>query len=137
MRKGIYDKRIFFPWERRGSLVRRLGLARVWPFVGAGLVLALVIAIAYRERQATGVRRTRAILAEVSYAVDRYRAEHDGQCPRRFSELEPYRREHGAPADAWGNVIRLTCPSPRGDFPYRLSSDGPDGLPGGLDRIEN
>jgi general secretion pathway protein G len=137
MQRASYDKRIFFPWERRGSFVRRLGLARVWPFVGVGVLLALVLAIAVRERRATGIRRTRAILVGLGDAVDRYRAGHSGQCPRKFSELEPYRRERGAPLDAWGNVVRLTCPSPRGDFPYRLSSDGPDGVPGGLDRIEN
>lgn len=136
MRSRSQEQRIFFPWERRGGFVRRWGLGRARPFIGASLVVLLFASIAFRERRAAGVRRTRVVIQEVAAAVDRYRAEHDGQCPRKFAQLEPYRKERGAPRDAWGNVLRLTCPSPRGDMPYRLSSDGPDGLPGGLDRIE-
>ena len=38
--------------------------------------------------------------------------------------------------DAWGRPLRLLCPgfaNPRG---YDLMSDGPDGVLGGLDRVE-
>jgi hypothetical protein len=136
MRKRYQEERIFFPWERRGGLVRRFGLGRARPFVLASLALCLVAGIAYRERRATGIRRTRAVMAEAADAVDRYRSDHDGQCPRKFAQLEPYRKQPGPPRDAWGSVLRLTCPAPRGDLPYLLSSDGPDMLPGGLDRIE-
>jgi Type II secretion system (T2SS), protein G len=136
MRKRSQEERIFFPWERRGGLIRRFGLGRARPFMWATLVACVLVAIAYRERRAAGIRRTRAVIEEVSSAVDRYRADHDGQCPRKFAQLEPYRKEQGSPRDAWGNVLRLTCPSPRGDLPYRISSDGPDSKPGGLDRVE-
>ncbi len=135
IRRGS-EKRIFFPWERRGSLVRRLGVRRARPFVWALFGVLLVVAIGVRERRAAGVRRTKAIMHDVRSALDRYLAANDGQCPRRFSQLEKYGRVRGIPKDAWGNPLRLTCPAPRGDLPYALSSDGPDGHWGGLDRIE-
>lgn len=128
--------RVFFPWERTGGFVRRLALHRARPFAWAALGLAVVLLIGLRERRSAGVRRTRAVMAEVRSALDHYLAEHDGQCPRRFAQLGAYGRFKDVPRDAWGNPLRLTCPAPRGDLPYQLSSDGPDGRPGGLDRIE-
>jgi hypothetical protein len=135
-RRRSSDKRIFFPWEQRGSLVRRLGLRRARPFAWGLLGLALLGAIAVRERRASGERRTKALMADVRSSLDRYLAANQGRCPKRFEELERFGRVRGVPRDAWGNPLRLTCPSPRGDLPYALSSDGPDGLWGGLDRIE-
>lgn len=116
--------------------MRRLGLRRARPFVvGAGALL-LIVFVALRERRATGERRTRAVMHDVRAALDQYLAEHDSQCPRKFAQLERYAHFKDVPRDAWGNPLRLTCPSPRDDLPYLLSSDGADGLPGGLDRIE-
>ncbi len=135
-RKRTLEKRIFFPWERRGGLIRRLGLQRARPFAAVAVVLGLVVVIGVRERRAAGERRTRAIMGDVRVALDSYLAHNDGQCPTKFDQLEPYAHFKGVPRDAWGNPLRLTCPSPRGDLPYLLSSDGPDGLAGGLDRIE-
>jgi hypothetical protein len=134
-RRGA-DKRIFFPWEQRGSLVRRLGLRRVWPFAWGALCIALLVVIGLRERRASGVRQTRATLAEVKGALDRYLASNDGRCPSRFEDLEPFGKRKGVPHDAWGSPLRLVCPAPRGDLPYQLSSDGPDRVFGGLDRVE-
>ena len=57
MRKRNQDKRIFFPWERRGSLARRLGLQRARPFVWIGGLLCVLIVIGVRERRAAGERR--------------------------------------------------------------------------------
>jgi hypothetical protein len=130
------QNRVFFPWERTGGLVRRLALHRARPFAWGALGLLLVVIIGLRERETAGQRRTRAIMADVGAALDRYLAEHDGQCPQKFAQLLPYAHFKDVPRDAWGNPLRLTCPSPRGDLPYQLSSDGPDGKPGGLDRIE-
>jgi hypothetical protein len=134
-RRGT-DKRIFFPWEQRGSLVRRLGLRRARPFAWAALAVVLLVVIGVRERRASGVRQTRAVMTEVRGALDRYLASNEGQCPRKFQELEAFARFKGVPRDAWGNPLRLTCPAPRGDLPYLLSSDGPDRVFGGLDRVE-
>lgn len=116
--------------------MRRLALHRARPFVWAALAIGLIVLLGLRERRTAGERRTRATMSGVAHALDRYLAEHDGQCPRRFAELAPYAHFETVPRDAWGNPLRLTCPSPRGDLPYLLSSDGPDGKPGGLDRIE-
>jgi hypothetical protein len=128
--------RVFFPWERTGGFVRRLGLHRARPFLWVVVAVTLVVVIGLREREAAGKRRTRAILRDVSAALDRYLAEHDGQCPRRFAQLAPYAGFTDVPRDAWGSPLRLTCPSPQGGLAYLLSSDGPDRRPGGLDRIE-
>lgn len=134
--KRFIEQRVFFPWERRGSLIRRLGLRRARPFAWVALFGFLLTVIAIRERREAGERRTRALMQEVRVALDGYLADHDGQCPRRFEQLERYAHFKGVPRDAWGNPLRLRCPAPRGDLPYLLSSDGPDGVVGGLDRIE-
>ena len=82
--------RVFFPWERTGGLVRRLALHRARPFVWAALAIGLIVLLGLRERRLAGERRTRATMSDVSRALDRYLAEHEGQCPRRFAELAPY-----------------------------------------------
>lgn len=136
VRRRNVEKRIFFPWEQRGSLVRRLGLRRARPFAWGGLAVLVLVVVTLQERRAAGVRRTQAIMGDVRNALDRYLAANDGRCPTRFADLERFGHFTGIPRDAWGNPLRLTCPSPRGDLPYQLSSDGPDGEWGGLDRIE-
>ena len=129
------EKRSLFPWERRGGLLRRLGLYRLRPLIGLGLLLALVVLVAVRERRHSGIRRTRALLLDVREAVDAYRADHKGQCPESFAGLSDYGPIEGTPLDAWGQPLTLICSARPGE-PYRLISAGPDGLPGGLDRIE-
>jgi general secretion pathway protein G len=49
--------------------------------------------------------------------------------------LDEYGGPEGAPRDAWERPLRIQCPG-RDRARYDLFSDGPDGLPGGLDRIE-
>jgi general secretion pathway protein G len=135
-RRRSAESRIFFPWEQRGSLVRRLGLRRVRPVVVGALLLAAIVVVGLRERRGAGVRKTRATIAAVSGALNEYLAENDQRCPQRFSDLRKHWSGPELPLDAWGRPLRLTCPSPRGDMPFLLSSDGPDRLAGGLDRIE-
>lgn len=130
------DSRILFPWEQQGNIVRRLGFRRVRPVVFVTVLASAVMLVVVRERRDSGVRRTRATLSQVSHALDRYLADNQGRCPTSFSELTRYHNTGTVAVDAWGNSLRLTCPSPRGDLPYLLSSDGPDGRAGGLDRIE-
>ncbi|HKQ68931.1 MAG TPA: type II secretion system protein GspG [Polyangiaceae bacterium] len=127
---------IYLPWERRGGFVRRLGLARARPFAVGLVVLGVVVLFGVRERQRTGERATRAALLVVRRAVDSYRADHDGKCPRQLEEVERAGYLTDLPDDAWGRPLRLACPSRREGVAYDLSSDGPDGEPGGLDRIE-
>jgi general secretion pathway protein G len=130
------ESRSFFPWERRGGFFRRLGLDRLRPLLGAGLVFGLFGLVLVRERTQAGVRRTRAVLLDVRQAVDAYLADHGGQCPGDFAALAAYAPVKGIPRDAWGQPLTLICPSSEPGEPYQLMSAGPDGIAGGLDRIE-
>jgi general secretion pathway protein G len=130
------ERRSFFPWERRGGLFRRLGLYRLRPLLGVALVAALLGWVVVRERDAAGVRRTRSILTDVREAIDAYLADHSGQCPENFAALSDYAAFHGVPRDAWGQPLTLICPGSDPGEAYVLMSAGPDGIAGGLDRIE-
>jgi general secretion pathway protein G len=137
MRKSrASDKRIFFPWEGRGGLIRRLRLGRVRPVLLAFVAIAFVVAVGIRERRRAGVRQTQATLLGVRQAVDAYMAEHDGGCPAELTTVADYGNFKEVPRDAWGRPLRLVCPGRREGSAYELMSDGPDGKPAGLDRIE-
>ncbi len=116
--------------------MRRLGLGRVRPIVFGLLLLGLLIWVGARERTRAGVRQTRATLLDVRGAVDGYMADHEGGCPADLAAVLPYSRFEAPPRDAWGRPFRLICPGKREGVAYELMSDGPDGRPGGLDRIE-
>jgi len=130
------ESRSFFPWERRGGLFRRLGLDRLRPLLGAALLFGLFGLVLARERTEAGVRRTRAVLLDVRQAMDAYLADHAGQCPLDFTALAAYAPFKGIPRDAWGQPLTLICPGSEPGEPYQLMSAGPDGIVGGLDRIE-
>jgi general secretion pathway protein G len=135
-RRRTRERTIFLPWERQGSLLRRLGLSRVRPFLGLLFGVLLLGALWAREQHRTASRATRATLLVARRAVDAYRAD-KGECPRSGLEgVVAAGYLPSLPRDAWGHPIRLTCPSRRAGGAYDLSSDGPDGEPGGLDRIE-
>ena len=135
------ERTIFLPWERRG-VFRALQLPRrratAW---GAVLVaIALIVLLDGRNRRARSVRITRATIEHTRAAIDAFRADHDGRCPRDLAELGAP-ADHGAyvdalPRDAWGAPLRLDCPSHVSAKAYDLVSDGPDRQPYGLDRIE-
>ena len=130
------EKHIFFPWERRGGILRRIRVDQLRPFLVLASILGVLFLIGMRERRASGIRRTRATLLRVRESVDSFMADHDGGCPSRgLSAIEEYGGTVAVPTDAWGKAIRLQCPG-RDRARYDLSSDGPDGVPGGLDRIE-
>ena len=135
-RRRATEQRIFFPWEGRGGLLRRLRLGRVRLLIGIGLVLAFFMVVAIRERSRSGIRQTRATLIDTRAAVDAYMAEHDGGCPQDLGAVVTYGTFREPPKDAWGRPLRLVCPGRREGSSYELMSDGPDGKPGGLDRIE-
>lgn len=130
------EKRSFFPWERRGGLIRRLGLYRLGPLLVALGLLGLLALIVVRERKQSGIRRTRAVLFDVRQALDAFLADHQGQCPESFAALTDYGPFKGTPRDAWGQPLTLICPGTEPGERYRLLSAGPDGIAGGLDRIE-
>jgi general secretion pathway protein G len=130
------ERRSFFPWERRGGLFRRLGLYRLGPLAFALCLVGLLVLVVLREREQAGIRRTRALLLDVRQAVDAYLADHKGQCPESFSALTDYGTFKATPEDAWGQPLTLICPGSEPGEAYRLISAGPDGIAGGLDRIE-
>jgi general secretion pathway protein G len=89
-----------------------------------------------REERLASIRATRASIGVAERTVASYRADHSGACPRDLSELvaSGYARE--VSVDAWGRPLRVICPGRRDPKGFEVSSDGPDGLPGGLDRVE-
>jgi len=127
---------IFFPWERRGGLRRLFGTGRLRPVVLVCSAVGFIILVGARERRQSGVRETRATLGSMRRAVDAYLAENQGSCPPQLDRVLEFSSFKQAPRDAWGNPLRLICPSRRSDERYELLSDGPDGKPGGLDRVE-
>ena len=135
-RRRTTERHIFFPWEKRGGFVRRLRFDQARPFLLVLSVAGLLVLVAVREREQSGVRRTRAVLLNARAVVDSYMADHDGGCPP--GGLEAMKGTDGfddTPKDAWGKPLRLDCPG-RDHSRYDLTSDGPDGKRGGLDRIE-
>ena len=104
--------------------------------LSVALLLAFVVLVGSRERRQSGVRQTRATLVSMRHAVDAYMAETDGGCPPSLDKVLDLSSFKKLPSDAWGNPLRLVCPARRSDERYELLSDGPDGKPGGLDRIE-
>jgi general secretion pathway protein G len=106
------------------------------PFLVVLAAAGVVAMVGMHERRAAGVRRTRATILNVRGAVDAYMSDHDGGCPApSLDGLANYTNFEIVPKDAWGKPLRLECPG--GDHArYDLSSDGPDGRPSGLDRIE-
>ena len=131
------DRRILFPWEGRGGVRRFIELGRVRP-IALGLAIAtLLVLIGMHEHREAGIRRTRATLLVVRPAIEAYMADHDGGCPPALSVLpEQYARFKEPPSDAWGHRLRLICPADARGLSYVLESGGPDGEPGGLDRIQ-
>jgi general secretion pathway protein G len=128
--------KILFPWESRGGLGRYLRLGKLRPFLILLAALGFVTLVAVRERRMAGERQTRATLSGARRAVEAYIADHDGGCPETLKAVSDYAHQDNVPHDAWGRPLRLVCPGRFENAPYELLSDGPDGEPGGLDRIE-
>jgi len=135
-RRFVGERRIWFPWERRGGLRSLLMLGRVGPVLVVLGVLGFIAALGVRERHRAGVRQTRATMIRVRRAIDAFRADNDGACPSGLDKLSAYGNFKEVPTDAWGHPLRFVCPAHREGDAYQLSSDGPDGEPGGLDRVE-
>ncbi len=134
-----FESRVFFPWERKRGLLGFVGRARAKIVLFAVAAVVAIVVIHRREEHAAGVRSTRASITSASRAVGSYRADHAGKCPTDLVEVvrSGYARE--LPHDAWGHPLRLECPSRRPaseHIDFDLSSDGPDGIYGGLDRVQ-
>lgn len=130
------ESRVFFPWERRRGLFGVVGRARARLVLAIVAGLLLVLWIRAREENAAGIRATRATITTTHRAVTAYRADHSGSCPREIGELVTGGYQQGLAVDAWGHPLRLTCPGRRDPRGFDIASDGPDGVPFGLDRVE-
>ena len=128
--------KVFFPWERRRGVFGILGRARVRLVVAGVVALLGFIWIRSREERAAGVRATRATITTAHDAIAAFRADHGGACPKELGELVASGYAAEVPIDAWGRPLRLTCPGRRDPRGFDLASDGPDGEPFGLDRVE-
>lgn len=135
-RKRSDEQRIFFPWEGSRGWRRFRLLGRARPALVVLSIVAFVVWVGMRERNAAGLRRTRAALLSLRAAIDTYMADHEFRCPPSLADVVPYGAFDKVPVDAWGRPFRFNCPARLGTARYELLSDGPDGLPGGLDRIE-
>ncbi len=130
------DRRIFFPWDGRGGVRRFLQMGRFLPLLGLVGFVFLGSFVVARERYRAGVRRTCVSLDLVRPAVHRYLLENNGACPSNLEDVAQFLARPELPRDGWGRPLRLVCPTVNENVPFVLMSDGPDGLAGGLDRIE-
>lgn len=136
VRRKAREQTIFFPWERPGTFIKRLGLSRARLLVAIAAFIGLFVLLGVRERRAIGVRLTRATIGVVAKGVDKYRADHEGKCPPDLADLKKDGYIAFDPVDAWGRPLRILCPGFTNARSYDLLSDGPDGAFGGLDRVE-
>jgi general secretion pathway protein G len=127
---------VFFPWERKRGVLGALSRARVRQILAVVAAIAFIILLRRREEHAAAVRATRATITTAEHAVAMYRADHSGDCPKAFADVVGGGYTRRVPIDAWGRPLRLVCPGRKDPAGFDVSSDGPDGLPGGLDRVE-
>ncbi len=127
---------VFFPWEKRSGVLGLVQRTRIRVVMLVLFVVAVIALIHRREEHDASVRATRASISTAFYAVQQYRADHSAACPRDLNELVSGGYSRDVPVDAWGRPLRLVCPGRRDPKGFDLSSDGPDGTPGGLDRVE-
>jgi general secretion pathway protein G len=130
------DPRVFFPWEKRRGLRSLVGRGRVGQVLTAAAAIAVAVLLYRRERHAADVRATHAEIGIAEGAVSLWRADHDRGCPGSMADLVSGGYLHEVPRDAWGRPLRVTCPGRRDPLGFDVTSDGPDGEPGGLDRVE-
>ena len=130
------QSRVFFPWERKRGLLGFVGRARARLVLGVLVVVTLIVVVRRREEHLAAVRATRAAITTTITAVAAYRADHAGRCPERLGELVAGGYARDVPVDAWGHTLRVDCPGRRDPAGFDVTSDGPDGEPGGLDRVE-
>jgi general secretion pathway protein G len=136
MRGRRDEPRVLFPWEQRRGPRALLGLGRARRVLVVLAVAAVFLLVRRRDRYASHVRATRATITMAVNAISAWRADHDRGCPGSLAELVSGGYLHRVPRDAWGRALRVTCPGRKDPRGFDVSSDGPDGEPGGLDRVE-
>jgi general secretion pathway protein G len=130
------EPRVFFPWEKRRGLRSLFGRGRVRQTVVVLGAASVFVLLHVRERHAAEVRATRAEITTADRAVSAWRADHDRACPGSVADLVSGGYLHQAPRDAWGHPLHVSCPGRRDPLGFDVTSDGPDGEPWGVDRVE-
>jgi general secretion pathway protein G len=131
------EPRVFFAWERRrGALALVGGRARAWQLVLLVAGAAAFALLSRLEARASDVRATRTTITATIRAISAWMADHDRACPSSLSDLVMGGYLSQVPRDAWGRPLRVTCPGRQDRRGFDVSSDGPDGEPGGLDRVQ-
>jgi general secretion pathway protein G len=128
------ESKVFFPWEKRRGLRSLLGRGRQALLVAA--VVGAFMLLRARGQHAAQVRATRATITATMSALAAWRADHERGCPATLADLVSGGYLHHVPRDAWSRPLRVTCPGRKDPRGFDVSSDGPDGEPGGLDRVE-
>ena len=101
-----------------------------------GTVFVLLVVVMRRESHASAVRATRATIGDAARAVTSFRAASGGKCPSGMEELVRAGYLLDIPLDGWDRPLRLVCPGRKDPKGFDVVSDGPDGEPFGLDRVE-
>jgi len=127
---------VFFPWERRRGLRSVFRGGRERKVLSLALGASLLAIFWHREHRAAEIRATRATITGAYGAVANWRADHDRGCPVSLAEVVSGGYLAELPRDAWGKALRVTCPGRKDPRGFDISSDGPDGEPAGLDRVE-
>jgi general secretion pathway protein G len=130
------ERRVFFPWEKRQGLGALLSRGRVRLALPALALVALFLILRARERHTGEVRATRVMITTTMKAISAWRSDHEHGCPATLADLVAGGYLHHVPRDAWGHPLRVACPGRKDPKGFEVSSDGPDGEPGGLDRVE-
>jgi general secretion pathway protein G len=131
-----HEPRVFFPWERRRGVRSLFMRARGRQ---ALLVVCGITGFAVLSHIEHGSAKTRATRTEITStinAISAWRADHDRACPGSLADLVSGGYLSELPRDAWGRLLRVSCPGRRDPRGFDVSSDGADGEPRGLDRVE-
>jgi general secretion pathway protein G len=130
------EPRVFFPWERRRGVRSLFMRARGRQALLVVCVMGGFWLLSSLERRATRERATRAEITNTMNAVSAWRADHERGCPGSLSDLVAGGYLSELPRDAWGRLLRVSCPGRKDVRGFDVSSDGADGEPRGLDRVE-
>jgi general secretion pathway protein G len=130
------EPRVFFPWEKRRGLRSLFGRGRARQTLVVLGAASVFVILQVRERRAAEVRATRAEITTADKAVSAWRADHERACPGSVADLVSGGYLHQAPRDAWGHPLRVSCPGRTDPLGFDVTSDGPDGEPWGMDRVE-
>lgn len=136
MARRSNQSRVFFPWERRSGLVGWALRARGRLAVLILSVVVLLVVVMRRESHGSAVRATRAMIGDTSRAVASYRAANAQKCPASMEDVVRAGFLLDVPLDGWDRPLRLVCPGRKDPKGFDVVSDGPDGVPFGLDRVE-